>query len=138
MTAELKQTRASYLQHVTKMLTHAGRQECRAAKRATFWRSRPRSPKCSGPRSQNRDPVKTYNKVAFAKLPALAPGYNWSAYLSESGVKGKVDYLIVSQPSYITGFNRLLQQTPLPIWKAYFRFRVLIGVCALPEQGLRR
>ena len=74
---------------------------------------------------ENRDPVKTYNKVEFAKLAGLAPGYDWKAYLADAGVDGKTDYLMISQPSYITGFNNLLQQTPLPVWKAYFRWHLL-------------
>jgi predicted metalloendopeptidase len=74
---------------------------------------------------ENRDPVKTYNKVKFAKLAALAPGYDWQAYLVDSGVNGKTDYLVVSQPSYISSFNKLLQKTPLPVWKAYFRWQIL-------------
>jgi putative endopeptidase len=74
---------------------------------------------------ENRDPVKTYNKVMFAKLAALAPGYDWQTYLVDSGVQGKTDYLVVSQPSYISGFNKLLQKTPLPVWKTYFRWRLL-------------
>ena len=55
----------------------------------------------------------------------LAPGYDWKAYLVDSGVEGKTDYLVVSQPSYITGFNNLLQTTALPVWKTYFRWRLL-------------
>ncbi len=73
----------------------------------------------------NRDPVKTYNKVMVAKLDGLAADYDWKAYLIDSGVEGKTDYVIVSQPSYISGFGKLLQKTPLPVWKAYFRWQVL-------------
>jgi putative endopeptidase len=73
----------------------------------------------------NRDPVKTYNKVMVAKLAGLAADYDWKAYLVDSGVEGKTDYLIVSQPSYISGFSKLLQKTPLPVWKAYFRWQLL-------------
>jgi hypothetical protein len=80
---------------------------------------------------ENRDPVKTYNKVEFPKLAGLAPGYNWKAYLVDSGVQGKIDYLVISQPSYITGFNKLLQQTPLPVWKTYFRWRLLSDLRAV-------
>jgi predicted metalloendopeptidase len=36
-----------------------------------------------------------------------------------------VDYLVISQPSYLTGFARLLRQTPLPAWRAYFRWHLL-------------
>jgi len=74
---------------------------------------------------ENRDPVKTYNKVMFAKLAALAPGYDWQTYLVDSGVQGKTDYLVVSQPSYISGLDKLLQKTPLPVWKTYFRWQLL-------------
>jgi predicted metalloendopeptidase len=65
---------------------------------------------------QNRDPVKTYNKVEFPKLAALSPGYDWKAYLAESGVEGKTDYLVIDQPSYFTDLAKLLQKTPLPVW----------------------
>jgi putative endopeptidase len=74
---------------------------------------------------ENRDPVKAYNKVEFSKLAALAPGYDWKSYLTDSGVQGKTDYLVVSQPSYISGLGKLLQSTPLPVWKTYFRWRLL-------------
>jgi putative endopeptidase len=73
----------------------------------------------------NRDPIKTYNKVEIRALGNLTPGYNWKAYLADSGVARKIDYLLIRQPSYITGFNELLQRTPLTVWKAYFRWRLL-------------
>jgi putative endopeptidase len=76
-------------------------------------------------RVENRDPVKRYNKYEFAKLAAIAPGYDWKSYLIDSGVDGKTDYLVVSQPSYISGFNQLLQKRPLTVWKTYFRWRLL-------------
>lgn len=61
----------------------------------------------------------------FANLAALAPGYDWNAYLVASGVRGKTDYVVVSQPSYISGFDRLARKTPLAEWKLYFRWRLL-------------
>ncbi len=122
--AQLKDTRTKYLAHVQKMLTLLG--DANAAQEARDILALETSlAKVQWTKVQNRDPVKTYNKVAFAQLPALAPGYDWNAYLAAAGVKGKVDSLVVSQPSYITGFSRLLQQTPLPVWKSYFRYHVL-------------
>jgi putative endopeptidase len=122
--AQLKQARGSYLQHVEKMLTLLG-DKSPAQEARDILALETSLARIQWTKVQNRDPVKIYNKVEFAKLPALAPGYDWKAYLSAAGVDGKVDYLIISQPSYITGFNRLLQQTALPIWKSYFRLRVL-------------
>ena len=56
---------------------------------------------------QNRDPVKTYNKVAIDELSHLTPGYDWQAYLHDAGVAGRTDYVVVGQPSYLSGFSTL-------------------------------
>ncbi len=72
-----------------------------------------------------RDPVKTYNKFELTQLSSLAPHYDWSAYLSAAGVSGKVDYLIISQPSYVAGFDKILHHSSLAAWKAYFRWHLL-------------
>jgi putative endopeptidase len=122
--AQLKQTRSSYGEHIQKMLTLAG--EKNAAQQAhDIMALETALAKIQWTKVENRDPIKTYNKVEFSKLATLAPGYNWKAYLADSGVQGKIDDLVISQPSYITAFNRLLGQTPLPVWKAYFHWHVL-------------
>jgi putative endopeptidase len=72
-----------------------------------------------------RDPVKAYNKVELAKLAKLAPGYDWNAYLKDAGVAGKVSYVIVSQPSYLKGFDRAARKHPLDTWKAYFQWQLV-------------
>jgi putative endopeptidase len=122
--AKLKQIRKQYGQHVETMLTLAGDKTATTDAQSIVALETALA-KVQWTKVENRDPVKTYNKVEFAKLSRLAPGYNWKAYLTDCGVDGKTDYLIISQPSYITGFNRILQQTPLPVWKAYFRWRLL-------------
>jgi len=40
-------------------------------------------------------------------------------------MEGKVDSVIISQPSYFSGLNKLMAATPLPTWKAYFKWHVL-------------
>jgi predicted metalloendopeptidase len=120
----LKQIRASYLEHVQRMLALAGDKNA-ATEARDIMALETALAKVQWTKVENRDPIKAYNKFELPKLAALAGDYNWAAYLSASGVKGKVDYLIVSQPSYITAFSKLLRQTPLPIWKSYFRLRVL-------------
>jgi putative endopeptidase len=77
----------------------------------------------------NRDPVATYNKIALANLGVLIPGYDWRAYILEAGLKGRVDSLIVAQPSYVQALGHILTTTPLPVWKAYFKW-VLVNNAA--------
>jgi predicted metalloendopeptidase len=121
---KLKQIRQAYAAHVERMLGLAGAKD--AARQATqIVALETALAKVQWTKVENRDPVKTYNKVELAALPKLAPGYDWKDYLTQAGVDGKVDYLVISQPSYITGFNALLEKTPLPVWKAYFRWHVI-------------
>ncbi|MBC7574091.1 MAG: M13 family peptidase [Herminiimonas sp.] len=74
---------------------------------------------------ENRNPVRSYNKVPLAELAALVPGYDWTAWESAVGIDGRADYVIVRQPSFFTGFGKLLETTPLTVWQAYFRWHVL-------------
>ena len=74
---------------------------------------------------QNRNSVKTYNKVMLNKLAILMPNYDWGSYLNAANLKDLVSYVIVSQPSYLQGLDHVLQQTPLSVWKAYFKWHLL-------------
>jgi putative endopeptidase len=121
---KMEQARKQYGVYVEKMLTLAGdKSAARDGKDIVALETE--LARVQWTKVQNRDPVKTYNKVKFEKLNDLAPGYDWQAYLADSGVTGKTDYLVIRQPSYISGLNKLLQKTPLPVWKAYFRWRLL-------------
>jgi putative endopeptidase len=74
---------------------------------------------------ENRDPIKAYNAVAMAALPALASGFDWPVWLEASGLAGRTADVIVRQPSYLTGLAALLQNTPLATLKAYARVHLL-------------
>jgi predicted metalloendopeptidase len=120
----LKRIRGQYGQHVEKMLTLAGdKRAMRDAKDIIALESALAGLQWT--RVEDRDPVKTYNRVELDKLADVVPGYAWKAYLAASGVVGRTDYLVISQPSYLSGFGKLLQQTSLPVWKAYFRWCLL-------------
>jgi putative endopeptidase len=122
--AKLKQARVSYRAHIEKMLSMAG--ESKAAKHADAILTLETSlAKIQWTRVEDRDPIKTYNKTAIAELSALMPGYDWQRYVRSAGIDGKVDSVIIRQPSYFTGLGKVMTNTPLPVWKAYFKWRVL-------------
>jgi predicted metalloendopeptidase len=73
---------------------------------------------------QNRDPVKTYNRLDIDKLGELAGPYDWRRYLGAMGVAGKIDSVVVLQPSYLTAFAAAVSTTPLSTWKAYLRWQL--------------
>jgi putative endopeptidase len=121
---KLKDARTAYRAHVEKMLGMAG--ESKAAESAAgILKLETSLAKIQWTRVENRDPIKTYNKTAIAELPALMPGYDWQRYVRSAGIDGKVDSVIISQPSYFTGLGKVMTGTPLPVWKAYFKWRVL-------------
>ncbi|MFZ6871287.1 M13 family metallopeptidase [Undibacterium sp. Di27W] len=132
--AKLKEFRTKYHAHIEKMLSLAGDKD--AAKHAAdILALETELAKVQWTKVELRDPVKAYNKIEVSKLDALTPGYDWNAYLSDLGVKGKIDYVIVSQPSYLTGLNKILQETSLDNLKTYFKWHILRSAAGqLPTQ----
>ena len=122
--AKLKGMRADYRKHVEKMLGMAG--DKAAAKDAdAILKLETAMAKAQWDNVSLRNPLKAYNKIEVAKLAGLAPGIDWSAYLDATGLAGKVDSVIVGQPSYVTALGKLVATTPVDAWKAYFRWHVL-------------
>ena len=117
-------TRAKYEAHVAKVLTLAGEKDAAAQAKAIV-DFETELAKVQWTKVENRDPVKRYNKMSVADLGALTPGYDWNAALAAAGVGNKLDYVIVAQPSYLTGFNEVLAKTDLATLKSYFEWHLL-------------
>jgi putative endopeptidase len=121
---KLKEARTRYGQHVQKMLELAG-DKTAAANAKDIVALETQLAKVQWSKVELRNPIKTYNKVEFPKLAGLAPSIDWNRYLTDTGVQGKTDYLVIGQPTYLRGFDELLRKTPLSTWKTYFRWRLL-------------
>ena len=122
--AKLKEVRLKYQAHIEAMLARGGDRQA-AADARDILKLETALAKVQWTKVENRDPVKTYNRVELPKLPALGSGFDWSAYQRATGIDGRVSYLVVNQPSYITGMAKVIQDTPLPVWKAYFKWHLL-------------
>jgi len=122
--AKLAEVRAKYRQYVEKQLAAAGDKNAAASAQAIL-DFETELAKVQWTKVENRDPVKTYNKVELAKLAEMAPGYDWNAWLDAAGISGKASYVIVSQPSYLAGFVQVAGKTPLDTWKAYLRLQLI-------------
>ena len=116
--------RRKYVEHIERMMAMAGSRTPKqdAADIVAFETA---LAKINWTRVENRDPVKTYHKIAIKDLPAYAPGFDWNAYLAAAGVSGKVSDVVLYQDTYLKAFADLFAKTPLPVWQAYLKWRVL-------------
>jgi predicted metalloendopeptidase len=121
--ARIADTRAKYLVHVEKMLALAGHKDAAAEAKAIV-ALETEIARVQWSAVENRDPVKRYNKMKVAELKTLAPNFDWTTYLKDTGV-GKAHEVIVSQPSYLQGLDRIIAATPVETWKSYFSFRLI-------------
>jgi predicted metalloendopeptidase len=122
--ARLLDTRAKYQAHIEKMLALAGHQDAAAEAKAIVALETGIA-KVQWSAVENRDPIKGYNKMKAAQLKTLAPGFDWATYLKDCGVAGKANEVIVSQPSYFQGLDKIIAATPLDTWKSYFAFHLI-------------
>jgi len=124
--ARLKETREKYQSHIARMLELAGAAPADAKREAADILALETSlARAEWTKVELRDPVKTYNKTPLSQLPALMPSYGWSRWLEDAGIAHKVDYLIVGEPSYFKALDRIIEETPLAVWKSYFRWHLL-------------
>jgi predicted metalloendopeptidase len=122
--AKLSDTRAKYLAHVEKMLAMAGDKDAADNAKAIV-ALETEIARAQWTKVELRDPVKAYNKIDLTKLGDVAPGWDWNTWLKDTGIAGKVSYLIVSQPTYLKGFAEIAAKTPLDTWKAYLQAHLI-------------
>jgi len=80
---------------------------------------------------EDRDAEKTYNKKSFAELKALAPAFNWEAWLTASHTPAAVvENVIVRQPSFFAGLSSMLEKFDAPRWSAWLAWHALSGRAA--------
>jgi predicted metalloendopeptidase len=130
--ARLADTRAKYLAHVEKMLSLAGHKDAALEAKAIV-ALETEIAKVQWSAVENRDPVKRYNKMKIAELKALAPNFDWTTYLKDTGV-GKAGEVVVSQPSYLQGLDKIIAATPVETWKSYFNFRLISAYASYLSQ----
>nr|WP_229506258.1 M13-type metalloendopeptidase [Massilia sp. BJB1822] len=122
--AKLADTLAKYGKHVEQMLALAGDANAAANAKAIV-AFETELAKIQWTKVELRDPVKAYNKVELKKLPELMANFDWNSYLKATGIAGKVDYVIVSQPTYLKALDGLLAATPLETLKSYFQWQTV-------------
>ena len=119
---EHAELRGQYVEHITTLLDLVGHADPKdAAPRVLDLETRIAAGHWN--RVDSRDALKTYNKMGRAALDELAPGLDWSAWLSQQRVpEGGFDEVVASQPSAFTTAGEVLRDAPLADWKAWLTF----------------
>ncbi|MCX7096489.1 MAG: M13 family metallopeptidase [Methylococcales bacterium] len=115
--------RAAYLTYIEGVLQRAGLDKAKQRAKAIFDFETKIAQQHWTP-TQQRDPVKTYNVMGKDKLLKYAAGFDWTAFLKESGYDG-VNNLVVSENTAIKGMAALFGKTPVGTLRDYVAFQYL-------------
>lgn len=114
---------AKYQDYIASVLSLSGHENADLAAQQIFGLERALAA-AQWTKVDNRDADKTYNKFSAAALRELLSNLNLEHYLAGIGVTD-LDYVIVSQPSYLQAFNALFTETPVATWRDYLRLRLI-------------
>jgi putative endopeptidase len=73
-------------------------------------------------KAQQRDPVATYNKMTVAELSALAPGFDWKAFLRAAKLP-ETKTVVVAEKSAFPAIAKVFAETPVAVIQAWQAFR---------------
>ncbi|MFZ6752420.1 M13 family metallopeptidase [Undibacterium sp. Dicai25W] len=121
---KFKAFRDAYVKHVEKMLAMSGEKNADKAA-ADILALETQIATIQWTKVENRNPINTYNKIQLSQLAELTPDFNWTSYFAGTGVGNKVNYVIVRQPSFLTGMIKIINDTPVAVWKSYYKWKVL-------------
>jgi putative endopeptidase len=74
-------------------------------------------------KTQQRDPIATYNAMSVAELEALAPEFAWRPFLNEAGL-GKVGRVVVGEKSAFPKIAEIFDKTSLETLQAWQAFNI--------------
>jgi len=122
--ARSREIRDKYVAHVTRVFQLLGESADAAARdAATVMDIETALAKSRLTRVERRDPYKLFHKMDGMALRALAPSFDWDAYLARAGLS-KLDTFNVTEPAFFKALDRELSARSLDDVKTYLRWHV--------------
>jgi putative endopeptidase len=122
--AHFREVRTAYREHIVRLLSLAGEAAAEQSADAII-ALETQLARLQWSRVENRDPIKTYNRMEVASLPTLIRTQDLPAYLSAAGLGPEIHTIVVAQPSYFEGLGAIFAEMPLETWKAYLAYGLL-------------
>jgi putative endopeptidase len=132
---------AAYRVYAARLLQAAGVQGADAATIDALMAFESRLAAAALTRIERRDPRAQYNPKTLDELKALAPGFDWAAWIAAYGVAPEslaARPLVVSQPRFVQAVAAAAQDTPIETWRHYLRVRLLDATAEYGPRALRQ
>ena len=122
---ESAKTRKDYLEHVARMFTLLGDTPENSSRNAqTIMRMETRLANASFTNVENRDPVKTCNKMSMEELAGFAPGYDWKKFAAGIGYP-EIEEINIMNPPFAKELGAMMQNESVEDWKTFLCWRLI-------------
>jgi putative endopeptidase len=74
-------------------------------------------------KTQQRDPIASYNPMSLAELEAFAPNFAWRSFLTQAALD-KVERVVVAEKSAFPKITQIFNETPMETLQAWQAFNV--------------
>jgi len=86
---------------------------------------------------ENRDPIKTYNKMTADDLNKKLVNLAWPQLAKAAGFEGQAAF-VVQQPSFLESIDQLVADTDLKVWKEFLLFHTIDNSAGLLSEDLEK
>ena len=131
--------RNAYHDHIARMFQLFGfSKEQAEKKRDAIFRFETSLALISKSRTELRDPQANYNKMTLKELKALCPNIPFEEMANAEGVKSEyIQEMIVGQPKFMEGVDKLLAAMTADDLRAYMEWDVIMGASSLLTDEIR-
>ncbi|HJT98741.1 MAG TPA: M13 family metallopeptidase [Rhodanobacteraceae bacterium] len=120
----LRQVRDAYRAHAERVLALAGDKDAGELAHAIV-ALETRLARAQWTQVATRVPGATSHRHTRAQLATTYPGFDLALFASRIGVPDATDRFNVGQPDYFAAYAKALTETPMPVWRAYLKLRLI-------------
>ncbi|WP_233148493.1 M13 family metallopeptidase [Rhodopirellula sp. MGV] len=88
-------------------------------------------------KTENRDPVATYNPRTLSELDHLLGAFKYFDYANAASI-GDVETVVIRQPSYMEGLAEIFKVVTLDQWKDYFTYHTIDGFASGLSEAMEK
>ena len=76
---------------------------------------------------ENRNPQGTFNRYTVEEAATFTPNIDWKGYFAEMNILDGMKSFNIAQPKYFTEVNKVMKDTDVETFKAYFAWHEILG-----------